>query len=672
MDILDLSVGEKRSRRKAHVPQRRQALSTEVNNGSVSKYDTNDSGEFDDENNNGRSIESVSTARVSKDYYQQDAECYSSAQGGYEKPNLSLGEPGVHDNTNQNLSPYSSHDSNNVRNLEDSRSPSPAVLLNNSEKEQQEEHPGMVYSANANDNNNIVLKRGLERALPEKGSNSPAETAKRFASFSGLQERLGAMASDVQPTDTPGIPERTKKQNRWAFNVWREWARKRNLTSEGIPGAVGRVPLDVGKATEAELDYWLSKFVQEIRRKDGNPYPSHTLMQIVMGIQRYLRQQAGRPSICILDRSNPTYSRFRTVLDGRIKELTSEAGTSHKSGRRSSLSSNCSSLPSSVSNYPEQSVLWNAGIIGNDTALRLLNAVFYHNTVTFGIRVIDDHWNLKMSHFVIGNRGQQSQMYVEFVPSRDPVYVNRGLTKDCRVYAELGNPRCVVKLFQKYISLVPPDGAFYRHPQEPTLVDRSIRFSDQWVGKNRLRAMIKHVFDSTRLDGRDRHHNVSSSTSHRYLPNKFHANSGQPDANTLNAHVYDRLAQVMLQLSHMRSSPHQMQGSSSSVSSPANTSPSQAGHDTLIAPKEEETPRLVELKSGILPSESNSLKPNKQNDEPPMKRLHLDDGTEMDDVKVTSSCEKHVDENMLELAVPEAITAVTITRGSRRITIQLE
>ena len=34
---------------------------------------------------------------------------------------------------------------------------------------------------------------------------------------------------NIKACDTPGIPERTKKQNRWAFNVWREWAKKRNI-----------------------------------------------------------------------------------------------------------------------------------------------------------------------------------------------------------------------------------------------------------------------------------------------------------------------------------------------------------------------------------------------------------------------------------------------------------
>ena len=447
-----------------------------------------------------------------------------------------------------------------------------------------------------------------------------------------------------------------------------------------------------------EFEFTVQIF-QEIRRKDGNPYPPHTLMQIVMGIQRYLRQQAGRPSICILDRSNPIYGRFRSVLDNRIKELTTEGVTaSHKAGRRSSLpssssasggSSNHNACGNSVGNYPEQSVLWSAGIIGNDSALGLLNAVFYHNTVTFGIRNIDDHWNLKMSHFVLGNRGQQSQAFIEFAPSNDPVYANRGMTEDRRIYAEPNNSRCVVKIFQKYMSLVPPDGPFYRHPQEPTLVDKSIRFSDQWVGKNRLRAMIKHIFDSTRLDGKERGLSslttaATNSNTSRYGTNAPNPSNTNIDSNAAQASVYDRLAQVMMQLSYMSSSsPHirALPTSSSSPLLPSTHSPKPEVGEYDARPLTQVMPGRNEivLKRESSPdsllgaSQPKRIKTEQDDDNRAEEKFEQETDNVSDDVKVTSSsCEKHIDDNMLEIAVPSNIEAVTVIKGSKKITIQLD
>ena len=39
-----------------------------------------------------------------------------------------------------------------------------------------------------------------------------------------------------------------------------------------------------------ELDRWLSRFVLEIRRRDGKEYPPNTLYQICCGILRYIRE----------------------------------------------------------------------------------------------------------------------------------------------------------------------------------------------------------------------------------------------------------------------------------------------------------------------------------------------------------------------------------------------
>nr|XP_018669699.1 uncharacterized protein KIAA1958-like [Ciona intestinalis] len=457
-------------------------------------------------------------------------------------------------------------------------------------------------------------------------------------------------AEDVLPNDAPGIPERTKKQNRWAFNVWREWARKRNLVANHSED----VPLDVGKASEEELDKWLAKFVKEIRRKDGNPYPPHTLMQIVMGIQRYLRQQAGRPSICILDRSNPAYHHFRLVLDERIKELTSDGISAyHKSSRRSFPSSK---LGSAQPQFPDESMLWETGVIGTDTALGLLNAVFYYNTVTFGIRTVDEHWHLKLSHYVIGNRGQQSQMFVEFLPSRDSVYTVRGSTKDKRVYAEHGNSRCIVKIFQKYMSLLPSDGPFYRHPQEPTLVDRSIRFSDQWIGKNRLRAMIKHIFDSTRVGGRPSEPVTPKPT---YVEAKQEPQTESSENRVLS--VYDRLAHAMLQLTQMR-------GPIANNQSPQDGSKDSTDVESTGTPNDY-IERLETASSNF-----------DDDHEPPSKIIKTDFENTSLDVNVDTHTDNgqqppnrdSPDNSTLEITVPKLIRYIEVTRDSKRYSFQLD
>lgn len=155
---------------------------------------------------------------------------------------------------------------------------------------------------------------------------------------------------------------------------------------------------------------------QEIRRKDGNPYPAHTLMQIVMGIQRYLRQQAGKPSICILDRNNRTYAHFRRTLDARIKALQGESASANGNGvggaaknvrKPASNASNNNnnqveailrnkSASPPIRDYLYKTVDLSNGGGGVDSAQHILNAVCYHNLTTFNIVSVDDHWSLQV------------------------------------------------------------------------------------------------------------------------------------------------------------------------------------------------------------------------------------------------------------------------------------
>ena len=72
-----------------------------------------------------------------------------------------------------------------------------------------------------------------------------------------------------------------------------------------------------------ELDFWLSKFVVECRRKDGKPHPSNTLSQIIAGLQRHLRDELGRNVVNMFTKTDRTFANFRQSLDARMKELTS-------------------------------------------------------------------------------------------------------------------------------------------------------------------------------------------------------------------------------------------------------------------------------------------------------------------------------------------------------------
>ena len=49
------------------------------------------------------------------------------------------------------------------------------------------------------------------------------------------------------------------------------------------------------------LNYWLSKFVQEVANSEGKVYPARTLYGIVCGIRRHLEETVGSEALNPLD-----------------------------------------------------------------------------------------------------------------------------------------------------------------------------------------------------------------------------------------------------------------------------------------------------------------------------------------------------------------------------------
>uniref|UniRef100_A0A1X7SGU2 QRICH1-like domain-containing protein n=1 Tax=Amphimedon queenslandica TaxID=400682 RepID=A0A1X7SGU2_AMPQE len=82
--------------------------------------------------------------------------------------------------------------------------------------------------------------------------------------------------------------------------------------------------------TETELNNNISLFVHEAVKQDGcTPYPPNLLYQIVVSIQRYLREH-GRPDVSFFNESKSQYDRLRKSLDARMKQLAKEGYRSER------------------------------------------------------------------------------------------------------------------------------------------------------------------------------------------------------------------------------------------------------------------------------------------------------------------------------------------------------
>lgn len=58
-----------------------------------------------------------------------------------------------------------------------------------------------------------------------------------------------------------------------------------------------------------DMDFWLQRFISEIGRKNGSPYPPQTLQNIAAGLQRYLREKSMR--VNFFQANDETFCGFR-------------------------------------------------------------------------------------------------------------------------------------------------------------------------------------------------------------------------------------------------------------------------------------------------------------------------------------------------------------------------
>ena len=303
---------------------------------------------------------------------------------------------------------------------------------------------------------------------------------------------------EIQEVRNKGIPKKTLEDTKYCVKVWEEWCSYRRQTCrDTIPPLQCIVP--------SQLQHWLTRFVLEVRKKNGAEYSPDTLHHLCCGIMRFLRWN-GWPSIDFF--VDAEFMDFRSILDGEMKRLQAQ-GVGSKKKQAEPLTEQ------------EEEILWEKGLLGDSTPQTLLDTIVFMNGFYFALRSGSEHRALRFvppQIEVVEREGERPYLlYTEDISKNRPggLKGRRVKPKVVRQHANTDNPdRCFVRLFKLYTSPCPsdpPKDAFYLKPlSKPTYW-----YSKQPLGHNKLAQTVGRLCKAAGIQGYKTSHSLRATNATR-------------------------------------------------------------------------------------------------------------------------------------------------------------
>ncbi len=149
--------------------------------------------------------------------------------------------------------------------------------------------------------------------------NSSSTSTDDDTSLSDVDQKDSVFIRFANPTsdeDLKKAKENSKainivKATTWAFNIWKQWSSYRRQ----VCSATECPPANLQQSTKQEMDFWLSKFILEVRKANGDEYTPNSLYSICCGMMRYIREV--KPEVNFF--TSPVFTGLQRTLDGEMK-----------------------------------------------------------------------------------------------------------------------------------------------------------------------------------------------------------------------------------------------------------------------------------------------------------------------------------------------------------------
>ena len=205
---------------------------------------------------------------------------------------------------------------------------------------------------------------------------------------------------------------------------------------------------------------------------------------------------------------------LRNVLDNLMKQRTAE-------GLGVRVSSNVISLEMEIQ-------LFDKNVLGEESPLQLLQTVIYMLGLHLALRGGVEHCHLRRPGFncqiqvELDSNGKRRLAYKE-----DPLQktnqgglTSKGTRKEVFVYEASDIRRCPVRLFRKYIGLLPEPKSCRKLYMRPKVkFTPSVWFNDQPYGNNKVFTTVKEICAKGGFEGKFTNHSLRASSASRLYQN---------------------------------------------------------------------------------------------------------------------------------------------------------
>jgi integrase len=301
------------------------------------------------------------------------------------------------------------------------------------------------------------------------------------------------------------------------LRTFKEWRAARNHAVSSNNDSYHDEPLvnaSLEEMSDKQLDFFLARFVAEVRKTDGAEYPGRTIYEMISSIQAYLRVECKR-NVNLIDKTARVF--LNSALNFVMKERAGQ-GIGVETAQAKFITEE------------QENYLWEHCFLGSTNAALLRDTLVFVFGIQFALRAGQEHRNLRRENSQISLQvdefGDEYLQYNEDISKTN----NGGLAhlrikrKVVRAYKNLKNPeRCPVDFYNKYLSHVPTttsDNAFYLRvlPKPNGQIWYNYKKA---AGRETLGNVVKNVMKNAGFEGYFTNHSLRRSCATRLCDARF-------------------------------------------------------------------------------------------------------------------------------------------------------